>query len=433
MTDSTFWHPFAQMGSVRSDELVIDRGEDVWVWDEDGRRYLDGTSSLWYANIGHGRSEVVDAIATQARKLESYSSFGDFATRPALELSERLADLAPGDGWKVFLGSGGGDAVDTAIKLARRYHSAAGDPDRVHVISRVDGYHGTHGWGTAVSGIAANREGFGPAVAETTQVSHDSLDVLAAAFEQVGPERVAAVIAEPVIGAGGLYPPAPGYLEGVQELCRRHGALFIADSVICAFGRLGTWFGVERFGIQPDLITFAKGVTSGYLPLGGVMVSARVAEPFYAAGGPIFKHGATYAGHPVCSAAAMANLDIIEREGLLQRAIELEGPLHEGLRTLLAHPLVGEVRGGVGFLAAVDLVPQLGEHRGHIVQEVFRETRKRGVIVRPLAKGLAASPPLTATPEHIDLLVETLHDALDAVAARHVQSSLLATSAPALA
>ena len=420
MTDSTFWHPFAQMGSVRSNELVIDRGEDVWIWDEEGRRYLDATASLWYANIGHGRAEVVDAIAAQARKLESYSAFGDFANRPALELSERLSDLAPGDGWKVFLGSGGGDAVDTAIKLARRYHSATGDPHRTHVISRVAGYHGTHGWGTAVSGIAANREGFGPMIGETTQVPNNSLDALAAAFEQISPERVAAVIAEPVVGAGGLYPPAAGYLEGMQELCRRNGALFITDSVICAFGRLGTWFGVERFGIQPDLITFAKGVTSGYLPLGGVMVSAHVAEPFYAADGPIFKHGATYAGHPICCAAARANLDIIEREGLLQRATELEGPLHAGLQTLLNHPLAGEVRGGVGFLAAVDLAPRLGEHRAGIVQKVFRETRAQGVIVRPLASGLAVSPPQTATQEHIDLIVEKLHDAFDAVQARHV-------------
>jgi putrescine aminotransferase len=413
--DSLFWHPFAAMGAVRHDELVVTDADDVWVVDEDGKRYLDGTAALWYANVGHGRAEIADAIAQQAHRLAAYSAFGDFANRPALELAERLGDLAPGDGWRVFLGSGGGDGVDTALKLARRYHAAMGEPDRVHVISRTAGYHGTHGWGTAVSGIPVNREGFGPPTAETTQVAHDSLEALAAAFDDAGPGRVAAVIAEPVIGAGGLYPPLPGYLEGVQALCRRHGALFIADSVISGFGRLGTWFGVERFGLEPDLIVFAKGVTSGYLPLGGVMASARVAEPFFADGGPIFRHGATYAGHPTCCAAALANLAILEREHLLDRSLAMEGPLLDGLQSLADHPLVGEVRGGVGLLAAVDLDPELLRRRPTLVQDVFRRTRERGVIVRPLAKGLAASPPLTVTQEHLDLMVDTLRDALDDV------------------
>jgi putrescine---pyruvate transaminase len=417
--DSKFWHPFAPMGTVRSNEFVITRGEDVWVWDEQDRRYLDGTAALWYANIGHGRAEVVNAIVEQAGNLAAYSAFGDFANRPVLELCERLAQLAPGDGWKVFLGSGGGDGVDTALKLARRYHAEMGDQQRLHVISRVAGYHGTHGWGTAVSGIPVNRDGFGPPLIESTQVPHDSLEALAAAFEAAGPEQVAAVIAEPVIGAGGVYPPAPGYLEGVQQLCRQHGALLIVDSVICGFGRLGTWFGFERFDLDPDLVVFAKGVTSGYLPLGGVMVSARIAEPFFAPEGPVFRHGATYAGHPTCCAAALANLEIIDRERLLDRAIELEAPLHDQLLSLLNHPLVAEVRGGVGFLAAVELDPKLGAARPQVVQEVFRETRSRGVILRPLSGGLAASPPLTATEDHIELLTQTLRQALDIVEERH--------------
>lgn len=411
LRDSTFWHPFAAMGAVRHDELVLTRAEDVWVWDDRDRRYFDGTAALWYANAGHGRTEIVDAISAQARELAAYSAFGDFSNAPAQELTDRLADLAPGDGWRVFLGSGGGDGVDSALKLARRFHAVNGEPDRVHVISRTSGYHGTHGWGTAVSGIPVNREGFGPATAETTQVPHDSVEALEAAFATIGGERVAAVIAEPVIGAGGLIPPLPGYLQGVQELCRRNGALLIADSVIGGFGRLGSWFGVERFGIDPDMIVFAKGVTSGYLPLGGVMVSARVAEPFFAADGPIFRHGATYAGHPTCCAAALANLNILEREGLLDRALELEAPLFERMQALTAHPLVAEARGGVGFLAAIDL------ERPELVQDVFRATRERGVIVRPLARGLAVSPPLTATVEHLDLIAETLTEALDEAAA----------------
>jgi putrescine aminotransferase len=415
---ATFWHPFATMGSVKSSQLVLARGEDVWVWDEQDRRYFDGTASLWYANIGHGRPEVIDAIVAQARKLETYSAFGDFSNRPALDLCERLGDLAPGEGWKVFLTSGGGDSVDSALKLARRFHVAHGEPDRVHVISRSAGYHGTHGWGTAVAGIASNREGFGPQIADTSQVPHDSLEALAAEFERVGPDRVAAVIAEPVIGAGGVYPPIPGYLAGIQELCRRHGALFVIDAVICGFGRLGTWYGFERFDLEPDLVTFAKGVTSGYLPLGGVLIAARVAEPFFADGGPSFRHGATYAGHATCAAAALANLEILGREHLLDRARELEGPLMAGFSSLSTHPLVGDVRGGVGFLAAVDLDAELRAQHPTLVQEVFLETRSRGVIVRPLATGLAASPPLTATVEQIDLLVSTLGDALDAVSER---------------
>jgi putrescine aminotransferase len=410
-TDSKFWHPFAAMGSVRRGELVLSRAEDVWVWDEDGKRYLDGTAALWYANVGHGRAEIADAAAAQMKELAAYSAFGDFSNRPAMELAERLSDLAPGDGWRAFLASGGGDGVDTALKLARRYFAAIGEPDRLHVISRTSGYHGTHGWGTAVSGIPVNREGFGPMVKETSQVPHDSLEALEAAFEeQGGGARVAAVIAEPVIGAGGLYPPLPGYLEGVQALCRKYGALFIADSVISGFGRLGTWFGVERFGLEPDMIVFAKGVTSGYLPLGGVMVNARVSDPFFEEGGPIFKHGATYAGHPTVCAAALANLDILEREHLLDRARELEGPLFEGLQSLVDHPLVAEARGGIGLLGAIDLVD------ASKVQDVFLGARERGVIVRPLAKGLAVSPPLTITQEHIDEIVATLRATLDAVA-----------------
>lgn len=413
--DTKLWHPFAAMGAVRHDELVLTAAEDVWLWDEDGRRYLDATAALWYANVGHGRAEIVDAIVEQASRLAAYSAFGDFANRPALELCERLAELAPGDGWRVFLGSGGGDGVDTALKIALRHHAALGDHERVHLISRTAGYHGTHGWGTAVSGIAANREGFGPPTAATTRVPHDSLDALAAAFEEIGPERVAAVIAEPVIGAGGLHPPAPGYLEGVERLCRRHGALFVADAVICGFGRLGTWFGVERFGLRPDLIVFAKGVTSGYLPLGGVMASARVAEPFFASDGPVLRHGATYAGHPTCCAAALANLTILERERLLDRAIAMEAPLAEALRSLLDHPLVVEVRGGVGLLGAVALDPDAIAQRPSIVQDVFRRTRSRGVIVRPLADALAVSPPLTVTSKHLELLVEAVRGAIDDV------------------
>ena len=244
-TETSFWHPYADMGSVRHSELVIDRAEDVWVWDTDGNRYLDATGGLWYANVGHGRPEIRAAVAAQMERLAGYYTFFDLANRPVLELAEALAERAPMPA-KVFFASGGSDGIDTAAKLARRYWWEVGEPDRNVLISRTAGYHGTHGFGTALGGIPSNRQGFGPQN-ETIQVRHDSLEELEQTFARVGPERVAAVFVEPVIGAGGVYPPAPGYIEGVADLCKRTGALLVVDAVICAFGRLGTWFGIERW------------------------------------------------------------------------------------------------------------------------------------------------------------------------------------------
>jgi putrescine---pyruvate transaminase len=313
------WHPFAQMNAVRSSEFVVDRGEDVWVWDTEGRRYFDATASLWYANVGHGRPEIRAAVARQMDRIEAYSAFGDFATEPAIRLAERLAALAPVDDARVFLTSGGGDSIDTAVKLARRYWHEVGQPERTHVISRVHGYHGTHGYGTALAGIPANRQGHGPLLGDQTVVAYDSVDELDAAIHELGADRVAAFFVEPVIGAGGVYPPPEGYMEGIAAVCRRHDVLLVVDSVICGFGRLGTWFGPERWGVRPDMITFAKGVTSGYLPLGGVVVAGRVAEPFWSTPeSPVFRHGATYAGHTTCCAAALANLDVLEHERLVR-------------------------------------------------------------------------------------------------------------------
>ena len=275
-----FWHPFADMGAVSRAELVIERGEGVHVYDTDGNRYLDATASLWYANIGHGREEIAEAVAAQMRTLEAYSTFGDFGNKPSNELCERLARLAPMEDARVFLGSGGGDAIDTAAKIARRHWFLRGQPERVHLISRTHGYHGTHGFGTSIGGIEANVTNWGPLVPATSAVQWDSLEALEAEILRVGPDRVAAFFCEPVIGAGGVLPPPDGYIQGVADLCAEHGVLLVIDSVICGFGRLGTWFGVERWeDVRPDLITFAKGVTSGYLPLGGVVVSRRGGRP----------------------------------------------------------------------------------------------------------------------------------------------------------
>jgi putrescine---pyruvate transaminase len=349
------------------------------------------------------------------RKLEAYSTFGDFGNRPANELCERLAAVAPMDDARVFLGSGGGDAIDTAAKIVRRHWVAQGHPERTHIIARTQGYHGTHGYGTSLGGIEANVTNWGPLIGGISTVEHDSLQALEAEILRVGPDRVAGFFCEPVIGAGGVYPPADGYIEGVADLCAEHGVLLVIDSVICGFGRLGTWFGIERWeDVRPDLITFAKGVTSGYLPLGGVLISGAVAAPFFEGpGGPMLRHGATYAGHPSCCAAALEVLDIYERENLLTRGRDLERPLADALAPLLDHPAVSEVRAGCGLLAAVQLAPDAIEAEPGAVNKVALGAREAGVLVRPLLGSLALSPPLTIEPEHLDLMAEALRAGLD--------------------
>jgi putrescine---pyruvate transaminase len=412
---TAFWHPFADMGAVSRRELTIERGEGVWVWDSEDNRYLDATASLWYANLGHARREIADAVSEQMRKIEAYSTFGDFGNHPANELCARLAAHAPMEDARVFLGSGGGDAIDTAAKIARRHFILRGQTERTHIISRTGGYHGTHGFGTSIGGIEANVTNWGPLVGDTSTVPFDSLEALEAEIQRVGPDRVAAFFCEPVIGAGGVYPPPEGYIEGVADLCAEHGVLFVVDAVICGFGRLGTWFGIERWpDARPDMITFAKGVTAGYLPLGGVVVAGRVAEPFFAEpGGPMLRHGATYAGHPACCAAGLAVLDIYESENLIARGQELEEPLRAALAPLADHPAVGEVRAGLGFLAAVGLSEDALAAEPGAAAQVAQGAREAGVLVRPLLAGVAVSPPLIADQEHIELLAQAIRAGLD--------------------
>lgn len=410
---SRFWHPFSDMAAVAGAEFVISRAEDVWLWDDSGNRYLDGTASLWYANIGHGRKEMAETVAEQIQRLDAYSTFADLANEPAIELSQKLAALAPVQDARIFLTSGGGDSIDTAAKLARGYWSALGQEDRAHLIGRKNGYHGTHGYGTSVAGIEANRLGWGPLIEAVSIVDHNSVEALEAEIERIGPDMVAAFFVEPVIGAGGVYPPPEGYLEGVAEVCKRHEVLLMADSVICAFGRLGNWFGVERWGIEPDMITFAKGVTSGYLPLGGVVVSGRVAEPFWGEPGKrILRHGATYAGHPTCCAAALKNIEILEREALILRGADLEEDLISVFSPLAANDQVSEVRGGVGLLAAVELSPEVLERNPKAPVEIYKRAREAGVMVRPLGSAVAVSPPLTIEKQQLELIGEALSQAL---------------------
>jgi len=321
------------------------------------------------------------------------------------------------DGARVFLTSGGGDSIDAAAKIARRHWIEQGHPERVHLISRTKGYHGTHGFGTSIGGIEANTSNWGPLVPAVSAVPFDSLTALEAEIERVGPDKVAAFFAEPVIGAGGVYAPPEGYIEGVADLCAEHGILFVVDAVICGFGRLGTWYGIERWeDVRPDMITFAKGVTAGYLPLGGVVVSDAVAGPFFEApGGPMLRHGATYAGHPACCAAGLAVLDIYERDGLIERGRELEGALAAALAPLASHDAVAEVRAGLGLMAGVQLSPEVLERDSGALPKVAAGAREAGVLVRPLPGAIGMSPPLTVEQEHLELLASAIGNGLDSL------------------
>jgi putrescine---pyruvate transaminase len=421
-TGTPFWHPFANMAAVDGAEIVVVEGDGCEVVDRDGRRYLDATASLWYCNVGYGRDEIAAAVERQLRTLPAYSTFGVYANEPALALAERVAALAPVEGGKVFFTSGGSDAVDTAAKLARRYWSAVGRPEKRVVVGRRYAYHGMHAYGTSLGGIAANAEGLGELVPDAVHVANDSVGALAEEIERLGADRVAAFIGEPVIGAGGVIPPPDGYWEGVAELCRRHDVLLVSDEVITGFGRLGRWFGSERYGFRPDMAVFAKGVTSGYLPLGGVVVAPRVQEPFWKGDGTWFRHGYTYSGHAAACAAGLANLDVIEREGLVTRVADLEGVLADRAAALAGHPLVGEVR-AVGLLAAVELDPAALERDPGLVERVVALARERGVLTRSLrASALQISPPFTITTQEIDTILAGIRAALDSAAAVGVAS-----------
>jgi adenosylmethionine-8-amino-7-oxononanoate aminotransferase len=409
----TLWHPFADMCSA-SAPIEIVRGDGVWLWDADGTRYIDGSSSLWYANVGHGRVEIARAITEQLAELETYHVFADFTNGPAEQLSDRLASLAPLPNAKVFLTSGGGDSIETAVKLARLFHAVRGEPCRQFVISRSRAYHGTHGIGTSILGLPFT-EGFGELVHHTARIPWDSSQALEAEIERLGSDRVAAFVFEPVIGSGGVLVPPDGYLEDVIRICREHGVLAIADAVICGFGRLGSWFAVERWDVEPDMIAFAKGVTSGYLPLGGVIASATIAEPFFQDAGRRFAHGATFSGHATCCAAALANIDLLARDDLVHRAAEIERAFHHRLSSLQSHPLVDTVRGGKGLMAAVVLDADALDERSSLATDFWLAARRHGLLTRVLLEGVAVAPPLIIDDQQQEMIVSCLGSALDDV------------------
>jgi len=415
---SRFWHGFADMHTVADAEVVIRSGDGVWIEDTAGNRYLDATAALWYCNVGYGRAEIADAVADQLRRLPAYNPFGAYAPERAIELSERLSALAPIRNAVVFLGSGGSDAVDTAAKLARRYWDVVGKPEKRIVVSREFGYHGMHGWGTSLVGIAPMKSGYGGNfIDEVVNVGSMDVETLGALFAERSGE-IAAFIGEPVIGAGGVYPPEDHYWPEVSRLCREHDVLLIADEVITGFGRTGHLWGTQRYGIEPDMITFAKGVSSGYVPLGGVLVGERVRAPFWDEdiAGAVFRHGYTYSGHAGAAAAAMANLDIIEREGLVARVAALEPVLDRAVRRLAAAPGVGEIR-TVGLTAAVAFRADLLAADPGLPERTVTAALRHGVATRVLrGHALQISPPFVITEAEIDTMVDGLGAALEDVA-----------------
>jgi putrescine---pyruvate transaminase len=399
-------HPFARPGAAADSFTRIVRGEGALVFDDEGRRYVDAMASLWHCNVGHARPEVTEAVTAQLRELETYHCFERFSNPRAEELAARLVALAPVPDSRVFLTSSGSEAVDTAVKLSRMAHVRRGEPERTVVVSRVPSYHGVNYGGTALTGLPLNREGFGPGLADVVQVDKDDLAAVRDVFEQA-PGRVAAVFAEPVIGAGGVWPPAPGYLQGLRALCDEHGAHLVLDEVICGFGRLGSWFGGHHYEVRADLTTFAKAVTSGYVPLGGVLVAPSVHEPLSQDPSFVLRHGYTYSGHATACAAALACLDITERDGLLARAGTIGDRLGGGLRALEADGLVTRVRGvgGVWGLSVLE---------GQDPVAVRDRVLESGVIVRPIAPTtLAVCPPLVITDDEVDEVVQALRGALE--------------------
>jgi adenosylmethionine-8-amino-7-oxononanoate aminotransferase len=426
---------FTRMGGYAggAEVPVIVRGEGCYVYDEYGRRYLDGLSALYCVNVGHGRAELGEAAARQAGELGFYSNWS-YAHPRSIELATRIAALAPGNLNRVFFTSGGSEAVESAWKLAKSYHAARGEPRRHKIVSRLLAYHGSSMGALTATGLPGLREPFEPLTPGGTHAANtnsyrwkEDRDPLCAAdsieeailFE--GPATVAAVILEPVQNGGGCFVPQDGYFERVREICDRYGVLLISDEVICSWGRIGHWFGSERYEYIPDMITTAKGITSGYAPLGAVIAGDHIAEPFLH-GSAIFNHGFTFGGHPIACATALANIELIEREGLCQRVLENEARLRATLESLRDLPIVGDVR-GAGYFQAIELVKDQqtketfdGEEteqllRGFLSGELYR----RGLICRTDDRGepiVQLSPPLIAGEEQFEEIEAVLRPVL---------------------
>ena len=403
MMPGAFLHPFAK--PTRGQFTTIARGEGSLVWDADGNELVDAMASLWYCQVGHGRREIAEAVADQLSTIEAYSCFDPFTNAPADALAERIASLTPIPDARVFFAGSGSEAIDSAMKLARLAHVQAGHPERRLIISRVRGYHGTNYGGTSAQGIALNREGYGELLADVVQVPSDDIEALSVLMAEHA-DRLAAVITEPVQGAGGVFPPVDGYLAEARRLCDQHGALLIFDEVITGFGRMGTWFAADRYDVTPDLTTFAKGVTSGYQPLGGVIVGQRVRDALEADPDFILRHGYTYSGHPTACAAALANIDILEREELPGAAVKMGARLESGLRSLEADGAFDHLRGEVAIFG-------VGLRSDQNAMAVRDRMLGLGVITRAIGTDTVTfCPPFVTTDAQVDRIVDALAAAL---------------------
>ncbi|MGO9455549.1 MAG: aspartate aminotransferase family protein [Acidimicrobiales bacterium] len=434
------WMHFTRLGSygAHHEVPVMVRGEGAYVWDQNGKRYLDGLSGLFTSQVGHGRTELAEAASKQASEL-AYFPLWTYAHPRAIELAERIAALAPGDCNRVFFTTGGSEAVESAWKLARQYFRLVGESNRTKVLSRNIAYHGTTMGALSITGIPALKTPFEPLVPGAVKVPNTNFyrapihgddlvafgrwaaDEIGRAIEREGPETVAAVYLEPVQNAGGCFPPPPGYFDRVREICDRYGVLLVSDEVICAFGRLGEYFGSVRYGYQPDIITVAKGLTSGYAPLGAMIASDRLVEPFLH-GDASFAHGFTFAGHPVSCAVALANLDVFERDGIIHHVQATQDAFRTSLESLGDLPIVGEVR-GAGFFYGIELVKdkETRESFGHDESEFLLRgflsgaLFESGLICRADDRGdpvVQLSPPLICGQTEIDFMVEVLRHVL---------------------
>ncbi|TNM62437.1 aspartate aminotransferase family protein [Streptomyces sp. NP160] len=433
------WGHFTRQSAWEHSVPVITRGEGCWIYDDAGKRYFDGLAGLFTVQAGHGRRELAEAAAKQAGEL-AFFPLWSYATPPAIDLAERLASYTPGDLDRVFFTTGGGEAVETAWKLAKNHFKLVGKPLKTKVISRSVAYHGTPQGALAITGIPAAKAVFEPLVPGGFRVPNTNAyrapehlrddpeafgrwaaDRIEEAIEFEGPETVAAVFLEPVQNSGGCFPPPPGYFQRVREICDRHDVLLVSDEVICAFGRIGSMFACTDLGYTPDIITCAKGMTSGYSPIGACIASERVYEPF-AQGHTSFAHGYTFGGHPVSAAVAMANLDLFEREGLNAHVHEKAPAFRATLEKLLDLPIVGDVR-GEGFFYGIELVKDKATRETFTGEEAERLLRgflsaalfEAGLYCRADDRGdpvIQLSPPLIADQADFDLIEATLRDVL---------------------
>lgn len=431
-----YLHPFTDFKALAAKgSRVIERGDNIYVWDTDGHQILDAMSGLWCVNVGYGRTELIDAATRQLQQLPFYNSFFQTSTPPAIELAQLLSEVAPTGFQHVFYAGSGSEGNDTIVRMVRRFWDLQEQPERHVIISRKNGYHGSTMAAASLGGMSGMHEQGGlpiPGIVHIEQPfafdhAHpgESIDDfglraagwLEAKILEVGAERVAAFIGEPVQGAGGVIVPPCNYWPEIQRICQKYGILLVSDEVICGFGRTGQWWGCQTWGYQPDLITFAKGVTSGYIPLGGVLVGERVAEVMIEQGGE-FAHGYTYSGHPVACAVALANIRLIQREGLVEQVRQETGPyLAERYQELAQHPLVGQAQ-TCGLMAALQLVKSqspLAKFDSSLEVGMICRAHcfAQGLIMRAVGDRMIIAPPLVITRAQIDEMVGLIAKCLD--------------------